>query len=374
MKQTIDGKLRLAVVCPDPADGTSLVRGVGPLAAMARQDRRLELDLCQVNADGSPWLSWDWLVRCDALFLQRPWNNQHIGAAVTARMFGLPVWVDWDDDLTSVSRFNPQYATYPAAPMKAAVAKLMSLADVVSVSTEHLRERLLGLVFSADTPKAVRDQLDAGKVRVIPNACAWGFNQSPRQKRVVWRGGTSHNEDVLEFLPAIREVSRLPQFVDWKWTFLGNPPPQVYDAILPGNLDEPGFVDSAHMYMSAFGYLGPWLAIVPLKDNLFNHSKSNLAWIEATCAGAITLGPDWPEWQQPGIVNYDDVPSFKNKLKHALELYGNGTIGAERVAASRKFISESLTLEKVNEQRWEVLRELTGTAESGKQKAEMQEA
>lgn len=355
MNETIDRKLKLAVVCPDSSDGTSLVRGIGPLSAMARQDRRLELEVCQVNPDGSPHVSWDWLNLADVLFLQRPWNPLHIQAAVTARMFGLPVWVDWDDDLTCVSRFNPQFHTYPSGPMKGAMAKLMTLADVVSVSTEHLRERLLGLVFSADTPKAVRDQLDGGKVRVIPNACAWPFNQSPRQKRVVWRGGTSHNEDVLEYLPAIREVSRLPQFADWKWTFLGNPPPQVYDAILPGNLDEPGFVDSAHMYMSAFGYLGPWLAIVPLKDNLFNHSKSNLAWIEATCAGAITLAPEWPEWQRPGIYHYKDLAGFKNALRNLLDGFPNMNLA---INDSRKYLREHLTLAKVNEQRWAVLREL----------------
>lgn len=367
MNETIDRKFRLAVVCPNGNDVTSMMRGIGPLAAMSQQDRRLELDIAQVNPDGSPYLAWEWLVQSDAVFLQRPFDRLHIEACVTARMFNRPVWLDWDDDLTVVSRHNPQYHKFPPAEMRQRMARLLMLADVVSVSTEQLRDRALDLVFSPDTPKAVRDEMDRGKVRVIPNACHWAFNESPRQKRVVWRGGTSHNEDVLEFLPVIREVSRLPQYVDWKWTFLGNPPPQVYDAILPGNLDEPGYVDSAHMYMSAFGYLGPWLAIVPLKDTLFNRAKSNLAWLEATCAGALTLAPDWPEWRRPGVVLYKDPKDFGTQLKLGLDAF-NATRLSGNVIVSRKWLVDNLTLERVNAARWEIIRKIS-KAESGKQKS-----
>ena len=62
-----------------------------------------------------------------------------------------------------------------------------------------------------------------------------------------------------------------------------------------------------------------WLAVVPLKDNLFNHAKSNLAWIEATCAGAMTLAPDWPEWRRPGVSNYESPLNFKKLLRERLE-------------------------------------------------------
>jgi len=33
----------------------------------------------------------------------------------------------------------------------------------------------------------------------------------------------------------------------------------------------------------------------------------NIAWIEATYAGAATIGPAWQEWQHTGILNYSSV-------------------------------------------------------------------
>ncbi len=166
-------QFKLAVCCPHPEDGTSLMRGIGPLAAMARQDRRLQLDLCQQHPDGSPALSWDWLIRSDALFLQRPYSALDVGAAQTARAFGRPVWVDWDDDLSCIPDSNFYRQFHDPAEMKIYMARLWALADVVTVSTEHLRERLLENGFAPGTSKPIRVQMDGGKVRVLPNACHW---------------------------------------------------------------------------------------------------------------------------------------------------------------------------------------------------------
>ena len=363
-------KFKLAVDCPDPEDGTSLMRGIGPLAAMCRQDRRLELSRCLVTPQGAPGYSWDWLVECDALFLQRPYTFEAVACAQTARAFGRPVWVDWDDDLTCVPESNYFHSAHPPERAKKVMALCWALADVVTVSTNHLRERLLELGLGQQLPKSAREQLDAGKVRVIPNACHWPMRNAPRTRRVVWRGGRSHDEDVMAFLPAIAEVARLPQFSQWEWWFVGEMSAyvaaQVKAAIPAPNL-RADYKDFIHQYMGALNALAPWLVMVPLADNMFNRSKSNLAWIEATAAGAVTLAPDWEEWRRPGVVNYADRPNFKGYLRWFLETFGEQNVSVH-ATKSRDYIDEYLLLDKVNENRWEIIESLgAGLAASGKE-------
>jgi hypothetical protein len=111
------------------------------------------------------------------------------------------------------------------------------------------------------------------------------------------------------------------------------------------------------MYMDAFARLGPWLHIVPLANNGFNRSKSNLAWLEATAAGAVVLAPALEEWQRPGIVNYKDASDFGNKLSRLMDEF-NAPGCHPNVTLSRAYIRENLSLRCLNAQRWEILNEL----------------
>lgn len=341
-------KLKLAMCCPVGWDGTSLVRGEGPFFSMSRQDRRLEIELCP-EVEGQQQITWNWIARNDVLFLQRPFRDIDIHAAILARMMNRPVWVDWDDDLTCLHPANVHAKLYPPEKMRATMGKLITLADVVTVTTEALKRKCeeLGGHGRAGAPS------HADKIRIIPNACHWPFSTAQRQRRVTWRGGHSHDADVMEFLPAIAEAARLPQFSQWKWCFLGEPPWQVKEAIPADRFEQ--WADQPHMYMPAFGYLGPWVNIVPLKDSAFNRSKSNLAWIEGTCAGAITVAPNWEEWKRPGTVQYDGAGDFGKVLRIVMGGFGDG---GGHVTDSRRFIQDNLLLDHVNQRRWVVLQEL----------------
>lgn len=353
-------KLKLAMCCPVGWDGTSLVRGEGPFFAMARQDRRLEIELCP-EQNGQQQITWNWIARNDILFLQRPFRPIDVHAAVLARMMNRPIWIDWDDDLTCLHTCNVHAHLYPPEEMRQRMGKLISLADVVTVTTDALKKRceeLGGMERGMERGSVTRSGFQ--HIRVIPNACHWPFSSAKRERRVTWRGGHSHDMDVLEYLPAIAELARLPQFSLWKWCFLGEPPWQVREAIPADRFEQ--WADQPHMYMPAFGYLGPWVNIVPLKDTVFNRSKSNLAWIEGTAAGAITLAPDWDEWKRPGVVNYSNG-NFPDKLKTLLNSYptrgeghGDGDNNPSRI--SRTYITENLLLDHINQQRWQILREL----------------
>ena len=99
------------------------------------------------------------------------------------------------------------------------------------------------------------------------------------------------------------------------------------------------------------------ISIVPLshrKSELnFNKSKSNIAWLEATYAGMVSLAPNWPEWRKPGIINYIDDLDFKEKLTAMIE----GKYDLESLhKLSWQYICSELTLDKTNQQRLSVIR------------------
>ena len=100
---------------------------------------------------------------------------------------------------------------------------------------------------------------------------------------------------------------------------------------------------------------------VPLIEDGMNRCKSNIAWIEATAAGAVTIAPDWVEWQKPGVLNYNGLDEFKSMLMRPLD------DAPERWAASRDYIMENLTLNKVNEQRARIVRELVNSEANPKE-------
>ncbi len=166
----------------------------------------------------------------------------------------------------------------------------------------------------------------------------------------------------MQFLPAIAEVARLPQFSKWEWWFMGEMSPyvaaQVKAAIPAPNL-RADYKDFLHQYMGALVSLAPWLVIVPLADTLFNRSKSNLAWIEATTAGALTLAPDWEEWRRPGMVTYKDAEQFAGLLYRCVDEFDQAVnVHPNCEAFSRPCVRNNLLLDRVNEARWDIVNEL----------------
>jgi hypothetical protein len=382
-------RMRLGVVTPDANGGVSLMRALGPLSAMAREDRRLELVLPHSTGQGERSMGWSWLAGLDALFMSAPYTRHHGNLARMAKMMGLPVWVDWDDDLCCVPIYNPNCGAFNAEEIRPVLDTLVNLADVVTVSTEEIKRRRTPEGNFGESPKLTGGSPvppGEGKIRVLPNGCQWPFTEGPRTKRIVWRGWGNHDADLLEVLPAIEAVARDPKNAAWKWAFLGEPPWQVSEAIPSGNLEHDTGADPM-LYMGMLCHLRPWLQIVPLKENGFNRCRSNLAWIEASCAGAITLAPAWEEWLRPGVRNYDggrgargagregevyDGPdSFKNCLQRAINDFALGQAmafakGGTRmmdgaraihsdVEESRAWIKENVAGKKLNEVRWEIV-------------------
>ncbi len=314
---------------------------------MMREEPRFEYVLPRQVPEG--WnLGWDYLAGCDAVFLQRPCLDVHLQYANQVKAMGLPLWVDWDDDLSCIPRSNPKRGEYYAWAQEGKLMQaLAELADVVTVSTDELARRLRHALGG-----------DArGKVRVLPNAYhGQKFYVEPRARVVSWRGSETHEEDVCSVLPQMANVAQLPQFSKWAWAFIGHCPWQVHSCMPGLRLRPIGGVDVV-FFQSLLGHLAPWVHIVPLQPNPFNRAKSNVAWLEATGAGAVVIAPDWEEWQRPGIINYKDPGDFERRLRETIEAY-NGDQPHGAVRDSRRYIEEHLMLPQVNQKRWQILNEM----------------
>jgi hypothetical protein len=128
----------------------------------------------------------------------------------------------------------------------------------------------------------------------------------------MWRGTASHQKDILLYRDQfLRFFEKNPGA---HMTFFGFNPWYVTETIKKDNYTHRPTVMSVPDFLITLRDLRPKLGIVPLVDHGFNRAKSNIAWLELTWAGAVTLVPDWSEWNHPGAITYSDTDSFLNQL------------------------------------------------------------
>lgn len=313
----------MLVVSTERKDATSFYRGIGPLSRLKG-----------VEIFEPSYITWCELVQSDVLFMQRPITPQHVQVAEMAESIGLRIWIDYDDDIFSIPKSNPGHEMFTES-MRVNALKLLKLSDVVTVSTDHLAEQL---------------KKYAKRIVVVPNAwdeTMFKMEQPDNEDRIAWRGGRSHDEDLIAFQHAMSEVAY--KHPNWNWRFFGGAPWFVENWFPRERCERVQSQDIIRFYRE----LKRWQAkihIVPLVDNPFNRSKSNIAWIEATMAGSVVLAPNWPEWVRPGIVNYSSADDFADKLEWCM----SGSMEM-LVRKSQNFISTELKLSKVNEKRLELI-------------------
>lgn len=328
---------RLAMVIPVKTDATSLYRAIGPFSLLQKQTEGLMLAEIET-------LNWASLSMVDAVFMQRPWTEQHLQIAEIVKRQRIPLWVDYDDDLFCVPRWNPVYDSYMGESRQKALARIIAMADVVTVSTDQIKTNFAPLNQNIITiPNAWNDHLFPHVPRTTKE----------RKKLITWRGSHTHRNDLQSVENAI--VSLAQEHPDVTWNFIGENP--WFTSRMPGN--------SAHItpamdpldYWAMLRNIEPSIHIVPLEDCMFNRCKSNIAWQEATMAGAVTLAPDFPEFIRPGVINYSDEGDFRWKLKSLM----NGELDFESLhAQSLACIRDTLSLSQVNELRFKVLNSALG--------------
>lgn len=382
-------KFRLGIYTGDYEQPISLMRVMGPFAAMAKEDPRLELvrpplELpdAQNGRPGGQRLNWDWLCMCDAVFFLHPENDCHVHAASIAWQMGIPIWSEYVDDIFNVTAGNPGFARN-LRQRRENIASLAQWSSVVTCVSDYNKRAIIeGL---SEEKTGDRSSKFGDKFLVIPEGCMWPQWNLPRKKCISWRGLGSHGQDVQEALPHLVQVAKACP--DWTWMLGGDQEilqemGRVLSPICgPERVLLAPYWPTPFEAMLAWAGQAPFLHIVPLADTPFNKSKSHLAWLEASAIGAAVICPDHlPEWQQAGVVPYRhsaiEVRSSESGvrgnlaetiLREMVKFQDTGEYHPN-VAEAREAIWPDRTLYTMNRRRWAILSKLAEVSWTGEQR------
>lgn len=284
--------------------------------------------------------TWDYILLFDLVFMQRPADKNHLAIAEACKRYNIPLWVDFDDLLTAIPVDNRAHDGYQGEYQEN-IEEIIRLSTLITVSTEDLRDYL------------DNDFNCGSKTIVIPNALdLQTFPSKPRfksSKKILWRGGDTHQKDLFDFKDEI--IHTMNSNKKWTLDFMGYNPYFITEQIKHSYTPKMD-LDS---YFELLPKLNHSICIVPLHDCEFNRAKSNIGWLEATYAGAVCLAPEFEEWNHPGIINYTDQKDFGDKLTAMIK--GEMDLSAFH-AQSWQYISDHLSLEKINEKRYEIIERL----------------
>ena len=328
--------IKIALHCPNFEDGTSYYRVQRPLS---RLRKKMALDIAF-------FANWNASVMglVDAVLIQRPYDDSGVNIAKLCKLAGVPLWVDYDDDVFQVGMSHQFFHVYNSPQVRANVQLCLDLADVISVSTEQL--------------KKVMESKTKTKVVVIPNALDMDLptvkgreelKAAGRNPVVLFRGSNSHEKDLIEVGADLIDVLRAHPEVQFH--SMGYLPWMINECIPSAQWAFSPWSDP-FIYFQQLCELRPMVVVHPLEDNLFNRGKSNCSWIETTVANAPFITRKLPEFEKPGILTYSTPEEFAVVLEKLLK--GDYPLDA-LVDQSWGHIKENYTLEKANELREELI-------------------
>lgn len=339
----------ILLVSPNKNDATSFYRGYGPWGAL-RKVLPPEIKIEPQREE----ITWATLKMVDGVFLQRPFTSGHLMIAKMAKDRGIKLWVDYDDALLHVPDDNPTHSQYSKQEHQQNVIRILQMADVVTISTQYLAD-----VYFKIMPENFREDL-IKKTTVIHNAFDDGdfsYRKEPveQKKCVFWRGSNTHMRDLSDY--ALEIVNAHKKAPDWMLTFVGYHPWFISQHIKKENYVFSEGID-IYEYFKNLYEIKPAVCIVPLFKSVFNLCKSNIAWIEGSFAGAVTLAPAWEEWRKPGCLNFNNQEEFANLLEALMR----GEIDFKRMnQESWDYIEDQLFLSYVNIKREDILRNMLET-------------
>ena len=339
-------------------DTTSFLRAYGPFTLMSEYveivepkltyrkknpnepgDEAMDLDLRA--GWWNDWRSWRGV---DVCFLHRPYGLLGGSIINAAKMHGVPVWVDHDDDLLEIPDKNPHQKLHlDGEKLFPGVEYSYKEADILTCSGKVMHKKLVEKYGRKDAI-LITTGLDDELVRLKKP-----FNKN---NKISWRGSTSHVSDLEHFKIPIMNVAKKHPEIYWCW--LGIDVRQIFD----GDIFEGEFSPQRSMmpFLNELCGFNSSIHIVPLEDNVFNRVKSNLSWLDATLAGSAVLGPAFEEWDKPGITQYKD--DFEGWLEVMLGSNGRCLELEARHNESWKYIKKNLLTSKLNYMRFDILKRL----------------
>lgn len=325
-------------------DGTSFYRGIGPLAHLKKNAEFYGFNT--ITVDSAEKFKWATLYQYDMVFMQRPFREEHKQVAEMAKTMSIPLWVDYDDDLFNVSTDNPSHVMYGKEGTKKVIHDIIKIADTVTVSTEAIKRSYDRF---NDNVIVINNAIDLDLFKYRKS----NEHNVHRNNLVMWRGSPTHQKDVMSVANEILDFH--DKNPDTLFEFIGDRMWIVSDQMKKDQLIITDWKD-VMLYHHHIYSVVPKVFIVPLVMNTFNACKSNIAWLEASFAGALTIAPKIPEFDQPGVFTYTDREGFYNALEQTIGM--DELQHQRRLNESWEYIMKKFTLRVVNYKRADVVRSL----------------
>lgn len=235
-----------------------------------------------------PPYSYTKLIQCDVIYCHKPTQIEYRDPFLIAKNLGIPVWLDYDDNVLAVPRDHPAYEQYKDTKLLFALA---SIASLVTVSTPALKE-----VFMASFGGA------------IPVALASNFIPFPlmeRKKeplgvfRIGWRGGRSHYRDLISLQGVFNLLANYGKNVELHTWGISN--------------EKVKHVATDHDILPPFEYFDsirkvqPHIMLNSWEDIPFNKTKSEAIWLESMMLGAVLVTSRHEIFEgKPNVIWLDD--------------------------------------------------------------------
>jgi len=267
-------------------------------------------------------MDWRVIQTTDIAYFERPFTLDDLNRMSMLKQLGVPLWVDYDDNLMEIQVDNPAHQFYQGKT-KEIVKECLSLADILTVSTSNLLKH-----YPHKNSKVIRNALP----RELINRPL----KKEQDNYVSWRGGMSHEGDIYCYWDQIKELTK-----DYMVMFLGATPNFIkYESKKNHNIKIVPPM-SLENYFATLMNIHPKAFIVPLDDNEFNKGKSNIAALEALVTGAIAVTPDWQEWGYAGnTVKYNG--NLYEATINAMKCYDRDTIVKSRECLQDAYRNENL--------------------------------
>lgn len=312
------GRIKVFVIDDPRLDGVGWWRNCRPFVNLDKQyGDILEIVNVGENVDIRALMTADVVVRF------RPVTGNSLNFLKLCKELGLKIIIDIDDDLWHIPPGHPVFGD--SITWRDRLHETYSLADTIWTSTEQLRYVVGDLNRAEVMQNAILPE-------ELPDA------PLPWKSTACWRGNDKQVADVLSDHARYWYDAAKDKYDHW--LFAGYLPPLPHG---PNARFVPG-----KDVLSYFLSLRQGMANVfwkPLQENLFNDSKSNIAWLEATMSGGVC------------VTNYSGKPGWEFAMPHfptdpeEVEIEWN---------LSKSAIIENYNLLKVNERRLGSIMRLVG--------------
>jgi hypothetical protein len=295
------------------------------------------IDNPKIKAETKPYagqIAYSFFDGYTHLIMERPSGMQDLQVIKLAKQCGLYVISDWDDDCLHLDAYNPMFHHYEDA--KNTLIDCLNESDEVWVSTPSLRRSFQ--MFNRNIfiiPNAHNDYL-------FPLENKAEFNT--HNKIVMWRGGGSHLVDVYDMAEKI--IKMVNENKETDFYFVGCR--FEYMELRCGMNYKPVSLMPLMQYFNFMWEQNPQAVFHPLRNTIFNQSKSGISWMEATYAGAAFFGnKTLPEFDHPFITDLKLLPKAISE-HHSDYMHGKNL-------DAWQYILDNLLLSEINKIREERL-------------------